>query len=73
MDGLMPIVLILIATDISKILIFNFSLGQYFKFKIPLYFYKLKLSVNNINMIFMFANLILFSVCYNLINNTGKC
>jgi len=57
-EGLMPIVIILLAVGLFKMLLFNTSLEKNFK---------KQYSVSNLIMLFMGLNLILYSVCFKLI------
>ena len=72
-SGLMPAVIFLLIGGLVKICIFNFSLNMNFDYKLNLLCKKIKMSVSNILVTFMVANLIIFAMVYTLITNENNC
>ena len=70
-DGLVPVVIVLMITDLIKICIFNYSLSRNFTERI--FCNKIKLSINSLLITFMFVNFLLFSACYSLIIGENNC
>ena len=69
----MPAVIFLLIGGLVKICIFNFSLNMNFDYKLNLLCKKIKMSVSNILVNFMVANLIIFAMVYTLVTNENNC